>query len=186
MSLFRPNLLRVGLPSASRPLCLRTAVRFSSTSTSEAIILPRLQSDLKNAMRAKNKPALNTIRALQAEIINASKTAKPITTDGAFYSLVQKQIKASNTAIGEFQAAKRDDLVAKEQEQLDVLQKYADEIPKVAESEIDDMIEKVVAGLEEGKRSFGAVMGKVMGAISGRPHDVEYVTKKIQETVGKK
>lgn len=137
-------------------------------------------------MRAKNKPALNTIRALQAEIINASKTAKPITTDGAFYSLVQKQIKASSTAKEAFQAAKREDLVAKEQEQLDILQKYADEMPKVAESEVDGIIEKVVAGLEEGKATFGSVMGKVMGAIKGRPHDVEYVTRKIQETVGKK
>ncbi|KAF1843431.1 GatB/YqeY domain-containing protein [Cucurbitaria berberidis CBS 394.84] len=186
MSLFRPMLLRPNLLSSSRPLCLRTALRFSSTSASEATVLPRLQSDLKNAMRAKNKPALNTIRALQAEIINASKTAKPISTDGAFYSLVQKQIKAANTAIAEFQAAKRDDLVDKEQQQLNVLQKYADEIPKLAESEVDVIIEQAIAGLEEGKATFGSVMGKVMGAIKGRPHDVEYVTKKIQETVGNK
>lgn len=187
MSLFRSTLLRANWTPGYRSLYLRSgALRCSSTSTSEATVLPRLKADLKDAMRAKNKPALNTIRALQAEIINASKTAKPITTDGAFYSLIQKQIKASNTAIEEFQAAKREDLVSKEQEQLDVLNKYADQIPKVAESEIDELVKSVLETLDEGKRSFGSVMGKVMGGIKGRPYNVDYVTKKIQEAVGAK
>lgn len=168
-------------------MCLRSmALRHSSTTTSEAVVLSRLQSDLKTAMRAKNKPALNTIRSLQAEIINASKTAKPIETDGTFYALVQKQIKASNTALEEFRNAKREDLVEKEQAQLDVLQKYADDIPKVEQTEIDELVKSVLETLEEGKRTFGSVMGKVMGLIKGRPHDVEYVTKKIQELIGTK
>lgn len=149
-------------------------------------MLPRLQADLKNAMRSKNKPALNTIRALQAEIINASKTAKPITTDGALYSLIQKQIKSSSASIEEFRNAKRDDLVEKEQAQLDVLKGYAGEIPTVGESEIDALVKSVLEGLEEGKRSAGSVMGKVMSSIKGRPVDLEYVTKKIQEAIGAK
>jgi len=137
-------------------------------------------------MRAKNKPALNTIRALQAEIINASKTAKPIETDGALYSLVQKQIKASSASIEEFRNAKREDLVEKEQAHLDVLKGYAQEIPLVENSEVDALVKSVIEGLEEGKRSFGSVMGKVMGGLKGRPFDLEYVTKKIQEAVGAK
>ena len=137
-------------------------------------------------MRSKNKPALNTIRALQAEIINASKTAKPITTDGALYSLIQKQIKSSQVSIYEFRNAKREELVEKEQHQLDVLKAYAEEIPTVAESEVDALVETVLKGLEEGKRTFGSVMGRVMGGIKGRPFDAEYVTKKIQEAVGAK
>jgi uncharacterized protein YqeY len=137
-------------------------------------------------MRSKNKPALNTIRALQAEIINASKTAKPITSDGALYSLIQKQIKSVTVSIEEFRNAKREDLVEKEQQQLDILKGYAEEIPTVAESEVDALVKSVVEGLEEGKRSFGGVMGRVVGGIKGRPFDVEYVTKKIQEAVGAK
>lgn len=181
MSLLRPMLLRTRLAAPARPICLR----YSSTA-SEPIVLPRLQSDLKNALRAKNKPTLTVIRSLQAEIINASKTAKPITTDGALYSIIQKQIKGSTTAISEFEAAKRDDLVQKEQEQLDVLRKYADEIPKVEESEIDGLIQGAVKALEEGKQTFGSVMGKVMGGIKGRPADMEYLNKKIEETIGRK
>ncbi|KAI4908571.1 Altered inheritance of mitochondria protein 41 mitochondrial [Alternaria infectoria] len=182
MSLFRTAMLRRQLFTPARSLC----VRYSSTSASENVVLPRLQSDLKTAMRAKNKPALNTIRALQAEIINASKTAKPIETDGALYSLVQKQIKASSASIEEFRNAKREDLVEKEQAHLDVLKGYAQEIPLVENSEVDALVKSVIDGLEEGKRSFGSVMGKVMGGLKGRPFDLEYVTKKIQEAVGAK
>ncbi|KAF1946916.1 GatB/YqeY domain-containing protein [Clathrospora elynae] len=182
MSLFRSSILCRSLLAPSRPICLR----YSSTTTSEATILPRLQADLKTAMRSKNKPALNTIRALQAEIINASKTAKPITTDGALYSLIQKQIKASTSAIEEFQGAKRQDLVDKEQAQLDVLKSYAGEIPKVEEGELDALVKSVVEGLEEGKRNFGSVMGKMIGGIKGRPFDMEYVTRKIEAAVGTK
>jgi uncharacterized protein YqeY len=163
-----------------------TCIRYASTSTSENTVLARLQSDLKIAMRSKNKPALNTIRGLQAEIINASKTAKPITTDGALYSLIQKQIKSSSASIEEFRNAKREDLVEKEQQNLDILKAYADDIPTVGESEVDSLVKSAIEGLEEGKRSFGSVMGRVMGGVKGRPFDVEYVTKKIQEAVGAK
>ena len=186
MALFRPTMLRTAF-STSQSACVRYAtMRYSSTSASESVVLPRLQSDLKAAMRSKNKPALNVIRSLQAEIINASKTAKPIENDGTFYSLVQKQIKAANTAIEECTAAKRPDLVEKEQAHLDVLKKYADDIPKLSETELNGIIDQAVAGFDEAKRAYGPVMGKVMGAIKGRPHDVEYVQKKIEEILGKK
>jgi uncharacterized protein YqeY len=181
MSLFRPVVIRTRLAASTRPIC----IRYSSTAT-EPIVLPRLQSDLKTALRAKDKTTLNVIRSLQAEIINASKTAKPIATDGALYSLIQKQIKGVTTAIQEFETAKRDDLVQKEQEQLNVLQKYAEEIPKVQESEIDGLIDGAVKALEEGKRTFGSVMGRVMGGLKGRPADMEYLNKKIEEVIGRK
>lgn len=186
MALFRPTMLRTAF-SASQSTCLRYAtLRYSSTATSESVVLPRLQSDLKTAMRAKNKPALNVIRALQAEIINASKTAKPIENDGTFYALVQKKIKEANATIEECTAAKREDLVEKEQAHLDVLKKYAEDIPKVPEAELNSIIDQAVAGFEEAKRAYGPIMGKVMGAIKGRPHDIEYVQKKVEELVGKK
>jgi uncharacterized protein YqeY len=178
MCLFRPLFLRTTRLTQQPCLCLR----YSTATTIEPIVLPRLQADLKTALRAKNKPTLNVIRSLQAEIINASKTVTPITTDGALYKLIQKQIKSSSTAIAEFENAKREDLVTKEQEQLDVLKSYAGEIPKAEESEIDGLVQKAA----EAGGSFGSVMGKVMGALKGKPADMEYLNKKIEEAVGRK
>ena len=67
-----------------------------------------------------------------------------------------------------------------------MLKKYAEDIPKVSEEELNGIVDQPVAGFEEAKRAYGPIMGKVMGAIKGRPHDVEYVQKKIEELVGKK
>lgn len=184
MSFLRPMFLRANVASSANVFCLRSTFRYSSTATSEATVLSSLQSDLKTAMRAKKKPALNVIRGLQAEIINASKTAKPIETDAAFYSLLQKRIKSASTAIEEFQQAKREDLVAKEEEQVEVLKSFVDRIPKVAETEIDELVKGALEKLEEGKRNVGSVMGKVMGGIKGRPVDTGYLTKKIEEAIG--
>lgn len=186
MSLFRPVLSRTSFLASARTACFRQSIRYSSTASSDNTVLSSLKPDLKDAMRAKNKPALNAIRALQAEIINASKTSKPVENDAAFYSLLQKKMKAASTAIEEFQNAKREDLVAQEQEQLNVLQKYADAIPKVAESEIDELIKAALEKLEASKRNVGSVMGKVMGGIKGRPVDTTYLTKKIEEAIGGK
>ena len=103
-----------------------------------------------------------------------------------FTRSLQKKMKAASTAIEEFQNAKREDLVTQEQAQLDVLQKYADAIPKVAESEIDELVKNALEKLDQGKKNVGSVMGKVMGGVKGRPVDTAYLTQKIEEAIGSK
>lgn len=181
MSLFRTACLRTRPAIALRPVCARY-----STTASEAVILPRLQADLKAAMRSKNKPALVIIRALQDEVQTASRDGKPFTSDSALFPLIQKKIKASKNAVAEYEAAKRDDLVSKEQALMDVLQKYSDEIPKVAESELDELVKTAAGQLEGAKRNAGGVMGRVMSALKGRAFDMDYLSQKIEEVIGKK
>ncbi|KAL5119139.1 hypothetical protein ACEQ8H_002846 [Pleosporales sp. CAS-2024a] len=181
MALFRPMMLRTARLTASpAPRCLGYSTATKPT------VLPRLQSDLKYALRCRDKVTLTVIRSLQAEIINASKTTKPIETDGALYSLIQKQIKGIHTAIAEFEAAQRDDLVQKEKAQLDILNQYAAEIPRVEEREMDGLIAAAVEKLEEGKRTFGGVMGRVVAGLDGRPANMEYLNKRIEQVLGKK
>ncbi|KAF2242842.1 hypothetical protein BU26DRAFT_523845 [Trematosphaeria pertusa] len=147
-------------------------------------ILSTLQPDLKTALRSKNKPQLTVLRALLADITNASKTSKPITTDANLYSLLQKQIRASSAALQEFQAAKRQDLVDKEQGQLDVLKQYAERIPKVSEEEVDGVVKSVVEELgKKGSVQVARATGMVMGRLGkgGMPIDVEVVKRGIEE-----
>ncbi|KAF2475806.1 GatB/YqeY domain-containing protein [Lindgomyces ingoldianus] len=149
-------------------------------------ILPRLQSDLKIAMRSKDKQRLNVLRSLLAEITNASKTAKPIQTDGQLLSLVQKHISSSQQAIDEFEKARRLDLVEKEQGQVDILQAYVDEIPKLGEAEVDGMVEDVMRGLQAKPLNFGSVMRGMVEVIQGRPVDMEYVRTAVRKVTGGK
>jgi uncharacterized protein YqeY len=174
-----------------RPTLLRTFVTTAPRLSADGKPAPAtttfqsLQSELKNAMRAKDKPRLSTIRALLAEITNASKTAKPIENDTTLYALLAKQIKASNSAVEEFEKAKREDLVEKERAQLSVLEELQGKIAVVSDEEIESAVREVLKQVQEkskGDVNAGAVMGRVMGRLHG-PVDADAVRTKVEEAV---
>jgi uncharacterized protein YqeY len=190
MSLFRLQFPRSSL-AMPRPTLLRTFVTTSPRLSADGKPAPAtttfqsLQSELKNAMRAKDKPRLSTIRALLAEITNASKTAKPIENDTTLYALLAKQIKASNSAVEEFEKAKREDLVEKERAQLSVLEELQGKIAVVSDEEIESAVREVLKQVQEkskGDVNAGAVMGRVMGRLHG-PVDADAVRTKVEEAV---
>lgn len=174
-----------------QPALVRTFVA-TPCRRSESIILPRLKSDLKDAMRAKDKPRLDILRSIMAEITNASKTAKPITSDAHLLALLTKQLASSDKSLEDFRNAKRDDLVEKEEKQRHVLKGYVEEIPKVKPGEVDVLVAEVVRELSGGqdgdaekKPAFGLVMKGVLMKIAGQPVDQGYVSKKVEEMCGK-
>ena len=87
-------------------------------------LLAKLKGDLKAAMKAKDTPRLSVLRAILAAVLNASKTESPIRTDAQLVGLLRKTEATSLAAVEEFRAAKRQDLVDKEQAQVGVLQEY--------------------------------------------------------------
>jgi len=198
MSLLRLHIMRSTL-TTPRPTLLRTflttAPRLSADSkpTPATTTFQSLQSELKNAMRAKDKPRLSTLRALLAEITNASKTAKPIENDASLYALLSKHVKASNSALEEFEKAKREDLVEKERAQLSVLEELKGKIQVVGEEEIESVVRDVVKQLQEANEkqakkadvNVGAVMGRAVGRLVG-PVDMDAVKSKVAEIVGQK
>lgn len=124
-------------------------------------LLDRLNDDLKTAMRARDDVRLRTIRSLrsalqQAEI--ARRQGGTATLDEAeALAVVQKQAKQRREAIEQFRAAGRDDLVAKEQEELTVLESY---LPAALG---DDEIRSVLRGLAaEVGASTPADIGRLM------------------------
>ena len=179
------SLFRLARPASFRqPLLYRTFVASRPCFNEQPTILSTLQPELKSAMRAKDKPRLTVLRALLAEITNASKTAKPVASDASLYSLLSKQIKASQAAVQEFEAAKRQDLVDKEQEQINILQGYLGQIQVVGEEEIRKIVTQAVGA--SGEPKVGQVIGKVMSEIKSRPVDSELVRKIVEEVVGQK
>ena len=169
---YQPNVFRTFVTSAP----LRSDAPASP-------ILSRLRNDLKTAMRAKDTPRLNVLRALLAEITNASKTAKPIENDATLYLLLNKQIASSEKAVEEFASAKRDDLVQKETLQMDVLKGYKHEIPTVTQDDMDKVINSVVDELKAaGKVQVGPAMGKVLETLGkDKVVDSRYISTKIKE-----
>ncbi|CAI6337426.1 unnamed protein product [Periconia digitata] len=177
------SLLRL-LPRAS--LAVRQPVLLGPLRTTRALseseILTTIKNDLKDSLRAKDKPRLSVLRNLLASITNASKTPKPVANDSAFYALLQNTIKTSQAAIEDFQKAKRDDLVDKEQVQVAVLEEYVKTIDVVGEEEIDKIIATATEELKAGQKPLaqGPLTGLVFAQLKNRAVDAQAVSRKIK------
>ena len=122
-----------------------------------------LSEDIKNAMRAKDVVALNTLRALKSALTNAAIEKGGLGTaldDAECLAIVRKQIKQRQDSIEQFEKAGRGELADNEKLEMAILTKF---LP-VALSE-----EEVSALLEQAVDSTGATskadMGKVMKAL---------------------
>jgi uncharacterized protein YqeY len=119
-----------------------------------------LSEDIKNAMRAKDSVALNTLRALKSALTNAAIEKGGLGTaldDAECLAIVRKQIKQRQDSIEQFEKAGRAELADNEKLELALLQKF---LPAaLSEQEVADLLEKAIA--ETGATSK-ADMGKVM------------------------
>lgn len=153
------------------PLCRqfpsRICWRCQSTSSGEqppSPLLAKVRNDLKTALRAKDTTRLSVLRALLADVTNASKTANPITNDVQLLSVIRKRSSASREASAQFAAAGRKDLVDKEDAQSRILDEYAGEVETVGKEEMENAIRKAV---EQMKAQGPVVLGQVMKALVG-------------------
>ena len=123
----------------------------------------RINADLKTAMLAKDEVGLRGIRAIKSAILIA-KTEKG--SDGTISAekevqMLQKLLKQRIDSIADFEKANRPDLIAKEKEEVAIIEKYLPAM--MSEEEVRAIITKIIA--ETGATSQKE-MGKVMGAAS--------------------
>jgi len=119
----------------------------------------RITEDMKAAMRAKEADRLLTIRGLLAAVKQKEVDERITVDDTGLVAIIDKLIKQRKDSISQFGAAGRDDLVAKETAELNVLQAY---LPERLSAEA--VAEKVRAIVAELGASSPADMGKVMAA----------------------
>jgi uncharacterized protein YqeY len=117
-------------------------------------------TEMKEAMKAKNEPVLRSLRAIKAEIIKAKTEpgANGEISADTELKMLQKMVKQRKDALEIYQQQNRPDLAQKEQEEIDVIEKF---LPKqFSEAELKEAISKIIT---EVGASSPADMGKVMG-----------------------
>ena len=128
----------------------------------------QITEDMKSAMRAKEAQKLSAIRMLLAAVKQVEVDKRIVLTDADVIGIVEKEIKKRRDSITQYTAAKREDLAANEQFEVEVLSAY---LPKQADdAEIDAVIAAAVAvaaASAEGQTG-PQVMGKVMGAVKAK------------------
>ena len=123
------------------------------------------------------KPArLSVLRAVLAEVTNASKTSNPIQTDVGLLSLLRKRAASSRAAAAEFSAANRPDLQEKENAQVKVLDEYASEVKVMSEEDVKTAIAQVSNQLKDQgtQPTLPSVMKLLVGSegsLAGKPVD---------------
>ena len=138
----------------------------------------RINEAMKEAMRAKNKSRLGTIRLALAEIKKVEVDEQIDLDDIRITSLLDKMVKQSRESIKQFEAGGRTDLATNEQHEIEVIQEF---LPKaLSEEELDTIIK---SALEESGAVSMQDMGKVMWLIKpqvvGRA-DMSAISQKIK------
>ncbi|KAL6881920.1 hypothetical protein HDV57DRAFT_517754 [Trichoderma longibrachiatum] len=180
--------LRQAPPRLCRTQCLSRPSRFySADADAPPPLLQKLKGELKAAMRAKDAPRLSVLRSIMSANLNASKTTSPIRTDVQLVALIRKLQKSAQDAVADAQAAGRDDLVQKENQQISILDEYiaASGVQTMGEAEVRVLINEAIEAAKgagaAGKSLMGDVMKRVNGALDGKDVDRKSVAALVKE-----
>ncbi len=134
-------------------------------------LIDQLPEDLKQAMKAKDRVRLRTIRSLRAALkekeIEERQDGEAHLSEEQVLAVVQKQAKQRRDAIVLYEQAGREDLVAKEREELEIIVAY---LPKqLGDDEIRRVVQEIVTTTgASSMRDMGKVMGAAMQQLKGR------------------
>ena len=141
-----------------------------------------LREAMKNAMRARDKPRLETIRLALAEIRRVEVDERIECDDARVTGILSRMIKQRKDSIAQFEAGGRDDLVAKEQGQIEVVQEFLPQA--LSGEELAKLIGEAIAGAgAESMRDMGKVMGLLRPQVTGRA-DMGEVSKQVRALLG--
>jgi uncharacterized protein len=149
------------------------------------ILQERIDSDLKNAMRAKDAARLGVLRMLKSALKYSAiekSGAEAQLDDAEATQVIRKQVKQRQDSIESFEKGGRPELAAKEKDELAILQAY---LPQGLNA---DELEKIVGGTirELGATSrtqMGAVMKALQVKIAGRV-DGKTLSQEVQRQLG--
>ena len=123
----------------------------------------RILEDVKDAMRARDKARLGTLRMVTAAIKQREVDERVTLDDPSVIAVLEKMLKQRRESAGQYERAGRGDLAAAEREEIAVIEQY---MPRALDpAEVDAMI---AAAVEEAAAATMKDMGRVMGLLKPR------------------
>ena len=143
----------------------------------------QLKDELKEAMLAKETQRTSVLRMLISAIGYAEiqKGAGYEATEEDVMAVIQKEAKQHKDSIEQFRNAGRDELVEKEEQELELLKKYLPE--QLNEEEIKKLVAEAIqqTGAKEAS-DMGKVMGALMAKVKGKA-DGGLVSRLVREAL---
>ena len=142
----------------------------------------RILQDVKDAMRSRDKPRLATLRLITAAIKQQEIDERIELDDAQVLALLDKMCKQRRESISQFEKAGRDDLIAQENSELELIQTYLPE--QLGADEIAALIDATMAATGAASiKDMGKVMGQLKPKLQGRA-DMGAVSAMIKAKLG--
>ena len=127
----------------------------------------QIMSDMKEAMKARDKVRLNTVRMIKSALMNEKIKAGHDLTAEEELTVLSREKKQREESIDEFTKANRRDLADETKQELAIVESY---LPKqMTEEELDQTVSSAIAEVNaQGKSDFGKVMKVLMPKIKGK------------------
>ncbi|SPF51558.1 GatB/Yqey domain protein [Syntrophobacter sp. SbD1] len=141
-------------------------------------LYPRIEEALKNAIRAKDDNAKDALRMLLTSIKLKEKEIKRQPNDTEIQQAISSLVRQRHDSIEQFRQGGREELAAKEEEEIRILQEFLP--PQLSPEELEEMVEEAV--LKAGASSIkdmGRVMKILMPETAGRA-DGKIVTESVR------
>ena len=127
----------------------------------------KLQSDLHQAMRSRDRTRVSVLRMLRSAIGYEEIDKKRDMDDSAVLDIISRQVRQRRESIQMYKDANRQELVDKESEELQILQEYMP--AQLTEEELTALAQDVirqVGATSPGDK--GRVMGRIMPQVRGK------------------
>ena len=130
-------------------------------------IQARIIEAVKDAMRARHKQRLGVLRLITASFKSIEVDERIILTDARVLAILDKMVKQRRDSVTQFKAAGRDDLVAQECFEIDVIQEY---LPKALDAvAIGRIVDAAIAQTDAtSMQDMGRLMGVIRPQVQGR------------------
>lgn len=147
-------------------------------------LFEKVSEDIKNAMKAKDKVALETLRNVKKFFIEAKTAAgaNDTLTDDAALKIIQKLVKQGKDAAEIYVGQGRQDLADAELAQVKVMEAYLPQ--QLSAEELEAELKAIIAevGATSGK-DMGKVMGVASKKLAGRAEG-RAISAKVKELLG--
>lgn len=146
---------------------------------SESALKQQLSNAMKDAMRAKDKARLGTVRLALSEIKKIEVDERIDPDDTRIIAVLEKMIKQRRESIKQYEAGDRQDLADIESAEIEVLQEF---MPKpLSDAEVNAIIAKAMQDTGASNVSdMGKVMAAVRPAVIGRA-DMGAISQQIKQ-----
>jgi len=141
-------------------------------------LVTTVKAEMKAAMKARDKERLATIRLIQAEFKRVEVDERIDIDDTRALSILDKMVKQRRDSSTQYRDAGREELAAKEDAEIAVIQEFLPE--QLSATDIEALIDQALAGIDAtGMAAMGPLMGAIKPKLQGRA-DMGEVSKLVK------